>query len=183
MSDVKPARPLFEGYRPIPGSWDEYCDADGRPRAGAAGVLALLDRIGEKEFRRRQKLADATFLRGGITFSVYSDRRGAERIFPFDLIPRLIDDAAWARVQRGLEQRVLALNAFLVDVYGDQRILEEGVVPRELVLGAKGYLPEMRGIRPPGGIHVHIAGIDLIQDPQGEYLVLEDNVRTPSGVS
>jgi uncharacterized circularly permuted ATP-grasp superfamily protein len=183
MPDVKPARPLFEGYRPIPGSWDEYCDADGRPRAGASGVVALLDRIGEKEFRRRQKLADATFLRGGITFSVYSDRRGAERIFPFDLIPRLIDDTAWARVQRGLEQRVLALNAFLVDVYGDQRILDEGVVPRELVLGAKGYLPEMKGIRPPGGIHVHIAGIDLIQDPQGEYLVLEDNVRTPSGVS
>jgi len=175
--------PLFDGYRPLSGTWDEYFGADGRPRAEAVDLVALLDALGAREFRGRQKLADATFLRGGITFSVYSDRRGAERIFPFDLIPRIIDAERWRRVEAGLKQRIAALNAFLSDVYGDQRILAEGLVPRHLVEGAKGYLPQMRGIRPPSGVHVHIAGIDLIRDPDGEFLVLEDNVRTPSGVS
>jgi len=175
--------PLFDGYRPLSGTWDEYFGADGRPRAEAVDLVALLDALGAREFRGRQKLADATFLRGGITFSVYSARRGAERIFPFDLIPRIIDAERWRRVEAGLKQRIAALNAFLSDVYGDQRILAEGLVPRHLVEGAKGYLPQMRGIRPPSGVHVHIAGIDLIRDPDGEFLVLEDNVRTPSGVS
>jgi len=174
---------LFEGYRPLDGTWDEYFAADGIPRAEAGDLVDLLDGLGAKEFRGRQKLADATFLRGGITFSVYSDRRGAERIFPFDLIPRIIDGGRWRRVEDGLKQRIAALNAFLSDVYGDQRILDEGVIPRHLVEGAKGYLPKMRGIRPPSGVHVHIAGIDLIRDPEGNFLVLEDNVRTPSGVS
>lgn len=178
----KPAR-LFDGYRPLDGTWDEYFAAAGKTRAEAEKIVALLDGLGAKEFRVRQKLADATFLRGGITFSVYSDRRGAERIFPFDLIPRVIAERQWQQVERGLIQRIQALNAFLADVYGDQRILEEGVIPRDLVLGAKGYLPKMRGIRPPSGVHVHIAGIDLIQGPDGEFLVLEDNARTPSGVS
>jgi len=174
---------LFAGYRPLDGTWDEYFTADGEPRPSAGRIVSLLDDLGAREFRRRQKLADTTFLRGGITFSVYSDRRGSERIFPFDLIPRVIDAARWRQVEEGLKQRVQALNLFLADVYGEQRILDEGVIPRELVLGAKGYQPRMRGIRPPGGVHVHIAGIDLIRDPDGEFLVLEDNARTPSGVS
>lgn len=175
--------PLFDGYRPLPGTWDEYFADRDQPRPGAAGIVSLLDRLGTKEFQQRQKLADATFLRGGITFSVYSDRRGAERIFPFDLIPRVIEGRQWRSVEAGLVQRIRALNAFLEDVYGDQRILDEGVVPRDFVLGAKGYVAEMHGVRPPGGVHVHIAGIDLIQDPDGTFLVLEDNARTPSGVS
>ncbi len=175
--------PLFEGYQPLDGTWDEYFDQDGKPRHEANQVVTLLDALGSKQFRARQKLADATFLRGGITFSVYSDRRGAERIFPFDLIPRVISSQRWQRVEDGLKQRVSALNAFLADVYGDQRILAENVVPKDLVLGAAGYIEKMRGIRPPGGVHVHIAGIDLIQDPSGDFVVLEDNARTPSGVS
>jgi uncharacterized circularly permuted ATP-grasp superfamily protein len=174
---------LFDGYRPLPGTWDEYFQADGEARPEAKRVVDLLDALGSSEFRVRQQLADATFLRGGITFSVYSDRRGAERIFPFDLIPRVIAASRWRSVEAGLKQRIRALNTFLADVYGDQRILQEQVIPRELVLGAKGYIAEMRGIRPPGGVHVAIAGIDLIQGPEGEFLVLEDNVRTPSGVS
>lgn len=174
---------LFDGYKPLEGTWDEYFDAQGKPRDEARRIVARLERLGSKQFRARQKLADATFLRGGITFSVYSDRRGAERIFPFDLIPRVISAERWDRVEEGLKQRVSALNMFLADVYGDQRILAEDVVPRDLVLGAAGYLEKMRGIRPPGGVHVHIAGIDLIQEPSGEYVVLEDNARTPSGVS
>ena len=162
---------------------DELFDADGAPRAAAARVVGLLRDLGAREFRERQRLADATFLRSGITFSVYSETVGSERIFPFDLIPRLVSAEDWERLRGGLAQRVLALNQFLADVYGDQRILREDVIPREMVLGASAYVPEMRGVKPPGGVHVHIAGIDLIRDASGEFLVLEDNARTPSGVS
>jgi uncharacterized circularly permuted ATP-grasp superfamily protein len=174
---------IFESYRPLPGAFDECFDADGRVRSEAARVIELLEGLGRKEFRARQRLADSTFLKGGITFSVYSDDRGSERIFPFDLIPRIIPAAEWKRLRSGLEQRIRALNAFLADVYTDQRILEEKIVPRDLVLGAKGYTPQVKGILPPGGIYVHIAGIDLIRGPDGEFVVLEDNARTPSGVS
>jgi len=174
---------LFHDYRPLPGSYDECFDESGAVRPEAARVVELLEGLGEREFRARQKLADSTFLRSGITFSVYSDRRGAERIFPFDLIPRIVPGAEWERVRRGLEQRIRALNAFLADVYGEQRILREKVIPAEMVLGAKSYTPEAHGIVPPGGVHVHIAGIDLIRGPDGRFVVLEDNARTPSGVS
>jgi uncharacterized circularly permuted ATP-grasp superfamily protein len=174
---------LFRGYEPLSGTLDEYFEASGKPRVEAERVIRLLEALGGREFRARQKLADATFLQSGITFSVYSDRRGAERVFPFDLIPRLVPSDVWERVRRGLEQRIRALNAFLADVYGEQRILRDGVVPEAMVVGAKGYVPKVRGIRPPQGVHIHIAGIDLIRDPSGEFLVLEDNVRTPSGVS
>jgi uncharacterized circularly permuted ATP-grasp superfamily protein len=176
-------RSLFQAYRPLEGSFDECFDEHGKVRPETGRVVELLDHLGAPEFRRRQKLANATFLRSGITFSVYSDERGSERIFPFDLVPRLVPAAAWERLRVGLVQRVQALNAFLADVYGPQRILEEKIIPRELVLGAQGYVEAVRGVTPPGGVHVHIAGIDLIRDPQGEFLVLEDNARTPSGVS
>jgi uncharacterized circularly permuted ATP-grasp superfamily protein len=183
MSDRTSSTALFRDYHPLPGSYDECFDATGVRRPEAARVIGLLEGLGAREFRARQRLADSTFLRSGITFSVYSDRRGAERIFPFDLIPRIIPATEWDEVQLGLEQRIRALNAFLADVYGDQRILRERVVPRDLVLGAKGYVQEVHGIRPPAGVHVHIAGIDLIRGPGGTFVVLEDNVRTPSGVS
>ncbi len=180
---VNGALALFQGYQPIAGAFDEYFDPRGRPRPEAELVIRLLDRLGAGEFRSRQKLANATFLKSGITFSVYSDRRGAERIFPFDLIPRLVPATGWERVRSGLEQRIRALNAFLADVYGEQRILKEGRIPREMVEGAQGFVAPAKGIRPPGGVHVHIAGIDLIRDPEGRFMVLEDNARTPSGVS
>ena len=181
-SDPASSTALFRDYASLPGSYDE-CFDDMRVRPEAARVIELLEDLGAREFRTRQRLADSTFLRSGITFSVYSDQRGAERIFPFDLIPRLIPANEWQRVRLGLEQRIRALNAFLADVYGDQRILAEDVVPRGLVLGARGYTREVQGIRPPAGVHVHIAGIDLIRGPDGAFVVLEDNVRTPSGVS
>jgi uncharacterized circularly permuted ATP-grasp superfamily protein len=181
--DAAPGPALFADYTPLPGTFDECFDEAGGVRPEAQRVVGRLDALGSREFRARQRLADATFLRSGITFSVYSDRRGAERIFPFDLIPRIIPGAEWRRVEDGLRQRIQALNLFLADVYGDQRILQEGVVPRDLVLGASGYTPEVKGIRPPGGVYVHIAGIDLIRGPDGRFVVLEDNARTPSGVS
>jgi len=183
MRSVPDRRPLFEGYEPLPGSFDEFVDAQGRPHESVSGVVQRLDELGRAEFKRRKKLADATFLRGGVTFSTYSGDTATERIFPFDLIPRVIAAREWQRVESGLRQRIQALNLFLSDVYGAQRILEEGIVPRSLVESSTGYRKAMRGVRPPGGVYIHIAGIDLIRDATGEFVVLEDNVRTPSGVS
>jgi uncharacterized circularly permuted ATP-grasp superfamily protein len=177
------ADPLFAGYAPLPGTYDEVIGPDGRPRPEVAQVAASLERLGAQTFHERQRLADGAFLKSGVTFSVYSERKGVERIFPFDLIPRVVSAADWERIERGMIQRVVTLNAFLTDVYGEQRILEAGVVPREIVLGASGYRPEMRGFRPPGGVYVHIAGVDLIRQPDGAFVVLEDNARCPSGVS
>jgi len=174
---------LFENYSPLASTFDEFFSSEGDRRPEAAQVIELLNRLGPAEYQTRQRIADSTFLRSGITFSVYSDQRGSERIFPFDLIPRIVPADEWQRVRAGLEQRIRALNHFLLDIYGEQRILAEKVIPSELVLAAKGYLPEMRGIRPPGDVYVHIAGIDLIRGPDGRFLVLEDNARTPSGVS
>jgi uncharacterized circularly permuted ATP-grasp superfamily protein len=177
------SRGLLSDYRPLAHVHDELFLEDGAPRPAVAAVARALDAIDEGEFRTRQRLADSVFLRNGITFSVYSDQRGVERIFPFDLIPRVVAPADWARVARGLEQRVRALNLFLADVYGEARILAEGRIPRELCESSAGYLPSLRGVRPPGGVYVHVAGIDLVREPGGELLVLEDNLRCPSGVS
>ena len=131
----------------------------------------------------RQQDADAAFLHEGITFTVYGDVDGTERIFPYDLLPRIITAAEWATVERGLIQRLTALNLFLADIYHAGRILAAGVVPRELVLSAQHYRREMRGIRPPRDIYVSVAGTDLVRLPDGRFAVLEDNLRVPSGVS
>lgn len=177
------SKSLFGGYQPLSGTYDEFFSAPDVPRPEVAHLIRAIDALGEPEFRERQRLASSAFLNAGVTFSVYSDKRGTERIFPFDLIPRVVQAERWATIEKGLVQRITALNTFLLDVYGEQRILRDRVIPPELVLGSAGYLEKMRGVRPPGDIHIHIAGIDLIRDPQGDFLVLEDNVRTPSGVS
>jgi uncharacterized circularly permuted ATP-grasp superfamily protein len=174
---------LFDGYQPMPGAWDELFQAPGQVRAEFRRAAAALGGRSRAEFARAQALAEKALLDQGVTFSVYSDDRGTEKIFPFCLVPRLVGAAEWQRLERGLCQRVAALEAFIDDVYGDQRILAEGAVPRELVLGAKGYEPKLRGVRPPGKVRVHVAGIDLIRDPAGTWRVLEDNIRCPSGVS
>ena len=178
MSDT-----LFDGYQPIPGAWDELFAGPGEVRAEFRRAAAALAGRSREEFRHAQALAERALLNQGVTFSVYSDNRGTEKIFPFCLVPRLVGGAEWARLERGLTQRVLALEAFIDDVYGAQRILAEKAVPPELVLGAKGYEPKLRGVRPPGGVRIHVAGIDLIRDPAGTWRVLEDNIRCPSGVS
>jgi len=174
---------LLEGYMPLAKTYDELFRADGSPREEVADLVAELDQLGRLEFTTRQKLAEGALFRGGVTFSVYSDSRGQEKIFPFDLIPRVIASKHWVKIEDGLRQRVDALNAFLRDVYGEQRILAEKIIPESLVLGTAGYLEALRGIRPPHGIYVHISGIDLIRGADGEFLVLEDNLRTPSGIS
>lgn len=175
--------PLFEQYSPLPGACDECVGPDGASHPAAAGVVADLEALGQKELQRRQQLADGAFLRGGVTFSVYASDEGVEKVFPFDLIPRIIPGAEWATMERGLVQRVEALNHFLLDIYGDQRILAEGIIPRDFVEGSTGFLPQMKGVRPPGYLHIHVGGIDLIRGGDGEHRVLEDNIRTPSGVS
>ncbi|MEM1414876.1 MAG: circularly permuted type 2 ATP-grasp protein [Myxococcota bacterium] len=176
-------KPLFEGYTPLESAYDELFTPAGNVRRGHGPVVRRLDAVGQKDFRLRQRIANNAFLRSGITFRVYSDQRGVEKIFPFDLIPRLVDPARWEKLERGLKQRVACLDALLGDLYGPQKILKDGVIPKEIVLGSKGYLPELQGVRPPGGVYVHVSGIDLIRAPNGDFLVLEDNARTPSGVS
>ncbi len=174
---------LFDGYEPLEGAFDEFFGPRGRPHRAVGKVVRRLNEIGRAEFKRRQKLASTTFLKSGVTFSVYTAEGGTERIFPFDLIPRIVSAGEWSEVERGLVQRIQALNLFLADVYSDQKILAENVVPRHLVEGSKGYRANMRGIRPPGGVYIHIAGVDLIRGADGGFMVLEDNVRVPSGVS
>lgn len=176
-------RPLFDGYAPPAGTHDEMFGPGGAPRPGVERAVELLAAMGRAEFVRRQRIANTALLRGGITFSVRGEGKDLERIFPFDMIPRIVDAPTWERLERGLIQRVRALDAFLGDVYGDQRILGDGVVPREVVESSAGYLRQVRGMTPRHGVHVHIAGIDLVRTPSGEFLVLEDNARTPSGVS
>jgi uncharacterized circularly permuted ATP-grasp superfamily protein len=174
---------LFESYQPLADAYDELVAADGSPRAHTRRVHALLSQMSGREFVRSQSLAELSLFNQGVTFSVYSDKQGTERIFPLCLVPRVIGAAEWAKVEQGLVQRILALNAFLDDMYGEQKIFRDKVVPEDLVLAAKTYEPKLRGIRPPGGVRIPIAGIDLIRDPEGTFRVLEDNVRTPSGVS
>uniref|UniRef100_UPI00358DA730 circularly permuted type 2 ATP-grasp protein n=1 Tax=Stigmatella ashevillensis TaxID=2995309 RepID=UPI00358DA730 len=167
----------------IPGAFDELISPQGVPRPDFLRLLELLGSRSPDEFTRIQALAERALLNQGVTFSVYSDRRGTERIFPFCLIPRLVSARDWAHLERGLEQRVRALSAFLDDIYGEQRLLAERPELRDIILGTSLYLPHLRGVRPPGGVRIHIAGIDLIRDGQGTFQVLEDNLRTPSGVS
>lgn len=177
-----PLAGLFDGYPELAGTYDEMFDTTA-PRPPFARVAQLLSKLTPDELARAQQLAETALLQQGVTFSVYGDSRGTEKIFPFCLVPRLIAAADFARLERGLQQRLRALGAFLDDIYGEQKILSSGIVPPEMILGAAGYRPMLRGIKPPGGVRIHISGVDLIRDPRGTWRVLEDNLRTPSGVS
>jgi uncharacterized circularly permuted ATP-grasp superfamily protein len=175
----------------VPGLLDDYnkgaffcemmdCAAHDPAVALIADRLAHID---PAELRRRAGIAEIELFNQGITFTVYSDKDAIDRILPFDLIPRVLTSTEWGVLERGVRQRVAALNAFIGDVYGAQQILKDGIVPRDLVLGNANYRPEMAGLRVPHGTYVHVCGIDIIRDQTGEFLVLEDNARTPSGVS
>ena len=142
-----------------------------------------LSTLPESEFDQRRAAVDLAFLRRGVTFTVYSDAQGTERIFPFDLIPRVIPATEWKRIEAGLTQRMMALNLFLDDVYHGQKALKDKIVPAALILGAKHFRREFMNFSVPKGIYVHICGTDLIRDDKGNYLVLEDNLRCPSGAS
>src|ERR1700683_4139108 len=174
---------LFEGYET--GSfYDEMFSSPGHPRAQYTKLFQRLASMAPNQFEERRKLADLSFLIQGITFTVYSDGRGTERLFPFDLIPRILPQSEWARIEAGLSQRVVALNLFLQDVYGKQQIIKDRRIPAPLVYSCRHFRREMIGLEVPHGIYTHVCGIDLVRDSAtGEFLVLEDNVRTPSGIS
>ncbi len=146
-------------------------------------IAARLAAMDPQELARRASIAEIELFNQGITFTVYSDKDAIDRILPFDLIPRVLAAREWAIIERGVRQRVAALNAFIWDVYHKQNILREGVVPAALVLSNSNYRPEMAGLDVPCGTYVHVCGTDIIRDEAGRFLVLEDNARTPSGVS
>lgn len=173
---------MFETYSPG-AFFDEMFAAPASPRPHYQEVRQRLGTLTEADFEAAGKACENHFLRQGITFNVYGDDRGQERIFPFDPVPRVIPAAEWSQLEAGLTQRLVALNLFLQDVYHQQNILNDGTIPREIVEGAKHFRPEFKGVSVPHDIYIHICGTDLIRDDQGRYLVLEDNGRSPSGAS
>ncbi|WP_177182996.1 circularly permuted type 2 ATP-grasp protein [Deinococcus reticulitermitis] len=170
-------------YDPGQRFFDEMFTPAGELRPHYEGVRKYLEQLGVPEFSRRTELLDVAFRNQGITFTVYSDAQGTERTFPFDPVPRIIPAGEWAHLEAGLTQRVRALNAFLHDIYHEGQILRDGVIPSELVYTSSHFRREVHGVSVPQGIYTHIVGTDLIRNEAGEYLVLEDNLRSPSGVS
>ncbi len=163
--------------------YDEMFSAPGEPRSHYRTLFDQLSTMTMDDFAEHRRVADASFLYQGITFTVYGQESGIERIFPFDLIPRIIAKDEWAQLERGLTQRVTALNLFLHDVYHEQRILREKRIPAELVFSARHFRREMMDITPARDVYAHIVGTDLVRGGDGQYYVLEDNLRSPSGVS
>jgi uncharacterized circularly permuted ATP-grasp superfamily protein len=172
----------FRGYT-LDQAYDEMFDALGTPRAAYATIFERLLTLDPTELRQRQSAADLAFLNQGITFTVYGQKEGTERIFPYDLIPRIITAEEWAVIERGLTQRLTALNLFLKDIYSEGRIFAEGIVPRDMVLSCRHFRREMQGVPVRRDIYVSVAGTDLVRLPDGQFAVLEDNLRVPSGVS
>src|SRR5437016_8593521 len=165
------------------GFYDEMLAAAGRPRPPYGRLYEQLNRLGPQELQRRHGLAMEMFRNHGVTFAVYPDAQGTEKVFPFDVIPRVIDARTWRRLEGGLKERLRAHNLFLDDVYGRKLVLKQHASPPEIVLSSSLYLREVEGLPVPHGIHCNIAGIDLVRDEKGDFFVLEDNVRTPSGAS
>ena len=163
--------------------YDEVFETGGRPRSHYASLISILDSFTMEDVERREQLQKLALMNQGITFTVYGEQEGLERIFPFDFVPRIIPAAEWKPIQDGLIQRITTLNLFLQDVYHEQRCLKDGIIPPELVLSRKEFKRELLGLTPPRKIFTHVVGTDLIRSESGEYLVLEDNCRCPSGVS
>jgi uncharacterized circularly permuted ATP-grasp superfamily protein len=163
--------------------YDELFEPDGKPRAGAIRLVDKLNSLGSDDLKLRQQAAESTLMNLGITFNVYGDDAGVEKIFPFDIIPRIVEHVEWQRLQAGLAQRIKALNLFLDDIYHDQRIIKDGAIPEFVISSSKAFLPECKGLEPPQGVWCHITGTDIIRDKDGTFYVLEDNLRCPSGVS
>ena len=172
----------FDSYD-TEGFYDEIFDSQGQPRPGADLVVERINALPESELQRRQGAAERTLLNLGITFNVYGNEAQTEKIFPFDIVPRIIQAKEWTVLEKGLKQRILALNNFLDDIYNEQKIIKDGIIPAELIFSADGYRKACIGLKPPAGIWCHITGTDLVRSGDGKYYVLEDNLRCPSGVS
>lgn len=171
---------MFDAYN-CDGLYDEVFSTDGAPRLPV--LVEHLRGVSREELRLRQRRAEALLLNLGITFAVYGDDRGTEKVWPVDLIPRMMDAGEWEVTERGLKQRIHALNLFVDDIYNDKKIIKDGILPEEMVATAKTYRKECEGFRPPQGVWVHVTGTDLVRDRDGQIYVLEDNLRCPSGVS
>jgi uncharacterized circularly permuted ATP-grasp superfamily protein len=163
--------------------FDEMMGPDGKVRPHYRHFLKHFGAVTPAEFEAKRRAVDLAFLRQGVTFNVYGDSQGAERIFPFDLVPRIIPAGEWEKLEAGLTQRITALNLFLHDIYHEQHILNDGTIPPHYVMSAKHFRREFVNVKVPGDIYIHICGTDIIRDDKGNYLVLEDNARCPSGVS
>jgi len=165
------------------GFYDELLEAGGRPRSGMEHLVEKLARIDTGELRNRKQEAERAFFKAGVTFNVYGDSQATEKIFPFDIVPRMVSAAEWTSVEKGLKQRIRALNLFINDVYHERKIIKDGVVPEFVVESASAFRPECIGLSPPHNIWCHVSGMDLVRDRDGQVYVLEDNLRCPSGVS
>jgi uncharacterized circularly permuted ATP-grasp superfamily protein len=175
---------MIKPYIPEKNVYDEVFESDGKVRKHYKTLFEHFSNYTLEAFENLAKEAGEVFYAKGITFAVYSDTDGAtERIFPFDLIPRLITATNWAKLEEGIIQRNKAINMLLKDLYNEQRIFETDILPRDLIESSENFLEEMKGFVPPGGIYNHISGSDIIRHSDGEFYVLEDNVRCPSGVS
>ncbi len=174
---------IFSAYQRNPALFDEVFDREGSILKDYKRLMKLYGKQSIEDYHELNARAKASFFNQGITFRVYSDDKTNEKIFPFDLFPRIIGASEWAFIERGAIQRCKALNMFLWDLYHDRNILKDGVVPLDLVSSSENYLDQMRGMDPPGGIYNHISGTDIIRHADGRYYVLEDNIRCPSGVS
>ena len=163
--------------------FDEMYESPGQPRPHYRLLGERLAGMSQGQLEERIRVANSFFLTQGIGFTVYGDDAGTDRIFPFDLVPRIVPADEWETIEKGLVQRLQALNLFLSDIYHRQQILEAGLIPPDLVFGSRNFSREMIGFEVPGSIYAHVGGVDLIRDGDGRYLVLEDNLRTPSGVS
>ncbi len=178
LTSSRPVGDLFDDY-PIAGAWDEMFETPSVPRPPYRALHDALQPLSSSELDERAAARDRAFRDQGITFSL----SGEERPFPLDLVPRILSAAEWATIEAGVIQRVKALEAFLADIYGAGRILDDGVVPRRLVTSSSHFHRQAHGITPPNGVRVHVAGVDLVRDEGGHFCVLEDNLRTPSGIS
>ncbi len=177
-----PGSHLFEQYSIYPGTWDEMCH-DKDIRLQYQQVFEDISQLPDEVLQQKDKLAGELFMNQGITFTVYSDDAGIERIFPFDIIPRILTGAEWEHIEKGIKQRLKALNLFLKDIYSAQQIIKDKIIPAELIASCPHYTREIFGIKVPHDLYVHISGIDLIRSEDGTFYILEDNLRTPSGVS
>ncbi len=172
----------FDSYQ-TDGFFDEMFGPDGLPREDSRALIERIEALPDGELKRRHQAAERALMRMGITFNVYGQEQGTERIFPFDIIPRIVSAQDWERIEDGLQQRIRALNLFLDDIYHDQKIVNDGVVPREIIESADGFRSQCVGLDPPKSVWCHITGTDLVRDGDGTVYVLEDNLRCPSGVS
>lgn len=174
---------LFSSYEKLPKTWDEmYCE-NSEFRTQYTGFVELLKNTSPEKLTKKEDLSKQLFMSQGVTFTVYNDNEGIEKIFPFDIVPRIITAEEWDKIEKGIKQRLKALNLFIKDIYNEQFIIKDGLIPADLIYSCPNFLREMKGVKVPYDVYVHISGVDLIRNNDGEFYVLEDNLRTPSGVS